>query len=113
MTILDILDKTTKPVDASTLVKKMHVNKTTVYRQIQKFISNGKILEVELGDGKKRYEKSDLKHHHHLICKNCGKFEDVEIDEKMLLKEVSKKSKFKVLSHTLEFFGMCSNCIKK
>lgn len=108
--IVKILNRTRKPVEVSLLVSKIGVNKTTVYRQIEKLLSQGVIIEVELGDGKKRYELKSLEHHHHLLCKICGKLEDIELDEKQLLNEVAKKTKFKVESHNLEFFGRCIDC---
>lgn len=111
MTVLDILSKSKKPIDVSILVEKLCVNKTTVYRQIEKFIKGGLVVEVEFGDGKKRYELASLDHHHHLICKKCKKIEDITFNERVILREVSKKSNFKVENHSLEFFGICVNCI--
>lgn len=108
--VLSIIEKSKFPIDAKLLVNKLKVNKTTVYRQIERLIGEGRVIEVELGDGKKRYELKDLRHHHHLVCKSCGKLEDIELDEENLLMEVSKRTKFKVDSHNLEFFGKCINC---
>jgi len=111
MNVLDLLLKSNSPVDVSALVKKMKVNKTTVYRQIEKLLEENKIVAVELGDGKKRYESSNLNHHHHLVCKKCGKLEDIVLDEKKIVSEISKKTNFKIENHSLEFFGICVNCI--
>lgn len=110
MTVLDVLLKSKKPIDVSALVDKLSVNKTTVYRQLDKLFQDKKIVEVELGDGKKRYESTRLDHHHHLICKKCGRLEDICLDEKKILGAVGKKTNFKVESHNLEFFGLCVNC---
>lgn len=111
MNVLDLISKSKLPVDANFLIEKLKVNKTTVYRQIDKLVADNKIVEVELGDGKKRYELKDLKHHHHLVCNKCGKIEDVELNEKIILEELSKKTDFRVENHNLEFFGICVNCI--
>lgn len=111
MTVLNVLQNSNIPLDVPTVVSKMGVNKTTVYRQIEKLLVKGKILEADFGDGKKRYEVNSGKHHHHLICENCGKLEDIVISEKVLLIQVAKKSKFKVKRHNLEFFGLCDKCI--
>lgn len=108
--IVKILNRTKKPVDVSVLVSKIGVNKTTVYRQIEKLLIDNIIIEVELGDGKKRYELKSLDHHHHLVCKKCGSLEDIELDESVILNEVSKRTTFKVESHNLEFFGLCRKC---
>lgn len=110
MTILDILTKTKKPVDVSTLVNRMKVNKTTVYRQIEKMLQKNLLTEVELGDGKKRYELKSLGHHHHLICKKCGKIDDIYLDEEFLIKKVKSLTEFKIEHHNLEFFGRCVKC---
>ena len=110
MNVLTVLEKQKYPVDASSLVKKLDVNKTTVYRQLEKYIAEGKILEVELGDGKKRYEIKSLDHHHHLICNNCGKLEDIEFDESQIMQQIVSKTEFKIEKHNLEFFGLCSKC---
>ncbi len=111
MNVFDLISGSKLPVDANFLIEKLKVNKTTVYRQVDKLIRDNKITEVELGDGKKRYELKDLRHHHHLVCNDCGKIEDVELDEKIILKELSKKSDFKIERHSFEFFGLCVNCI--
>lgn len=110
MNVFDLLSKSNSPIDVSTLVKKLKVNKTTVYRQIEKLVSSDILIEVELGDGKKRYELKSLEHHHHLVCKKCGKLEDIRLNEDFILKEVSNKTKFKIETHNLEFFGLCNNC---
>lgn len=111
MTVLDILTKSRKPVDVSALVDKLRVNKTTVYRQIEKLIKKELVVEIEFGDGKKRYELKSLDHHHHLICKSCRKVEDITLDENVILKEALKKTSFQIESHNLEFFGYCVKCI--
>ncbi len=92
-------------------LKKVSIDLASVYRSLELFAKMGIIQEVELGEGKKRYELIDENHHHHhLVCNNCGTIEDVEIEEEKVLSEVNKKSKFKVQKHRLEFFGICENC---
>lgn len=108
--IIKILSTALKPIDVETLIEKLKVNKTTIYRQIDKLLLRNLIVDVEFGDGKKRYELKSLGHHHHLICKKCGKLEDVTIDEESILKQIKVKSGFKIESHSLEFFGFCNNC---
>ena len=47
--IIKILNRTNKPVEVSAFVSKIGVNKTTVYRQIEKLLTENVIIEVELG----------------------------------------------------------------
>jgi Fur family transcriptional regulator, ferric uptake regulator len=105
LSVQDILD---------TLEKlNLRVNKTTIYRELE-FLGREKIVkEIDFLEGKKRYELNS-KHHHHIICINCKKVEDVDL--KMDLHEeeerIGKLKNFKVLSHSLEFFGLCTNCLR-
>lgn len=73
---------------------------------------NDLIQRLEFGEGKFRYEiKKDKYHHHHLICTNCGKVEDVEGEFLTKMEnEIKSKKGFLVKSHSLEFFGICKNC---
>lgn len=109
--ILKVIKHAKKPLEVPFIVEKLGVNKTTVYRQIEKMLKEGSLIEVEFGDGKKRYELSSLGHHHHLICLKCGKVEEVEINEGKMLESLKKlKSNIRVERHSLEFFGKCIKC---
>lgn len=85
----------------------------SVYRTIELFRQEGVLVFVDVISEGKRYELSDKyrEHHHHLICQKCGQVEDFEdcfmheLEEKL-----SKKSKFKIQSHDLKFFGLCGAC---
>lgn len=89
----------------------LNPNKTTVYREIEFLKKQDVLQEVELGDGKKRYEISQI-HHHHIVCLNCGLIKDVPMEKDLNLEEakVIKKMGFKPVGHSLEFFGLCHKC---
>lgn len=103
--IINKLKSAAAPLSALDLIRKIKVNKTTIYRSLEKLMTNGVILEIDFSDGKKRYELAESKHHHHLICISCSTVKDVSLDEKF---NVPKS--FKVVKHNLEFFGYCKNC---
>jgi len=113
--ITDFLSSSNFPVDIAQIlsflrVNNLKTNKVTVYRIIDLLYRNGIIDRIELGEGKYRYEikKGD---HHHLVCENCGKIEDVEDKYmKKLEEEIYSKQEFLVKKHSLEFFGLCSRC---
>jgi len=110
--ITGIFGEVKYPISAAEILSKVKANKTTVYREISSFISDGLVREIDFGDGKKRYELVSRGHHHHLICSKCKKVDDIVLDEDPILSKVEKLSKFKIESHSLEFFGLCSNCQK-
>ena len=91
----------------------LKTNLTTVYRVLDSFLTAGLVKKLELHEGKYRYELSSLKHHHHLVCQNCGKIEDIadcslEVQEE----KITKDSKFLIKYHSLEFYGLCKICQK-
>jgi Fe2+ or Zn2+ uptake regulation protein len=116
--IINIFSSAEKPLSATELhkelvTKKLHVNKTTVYRELQFFVNEKYLNEVNLKPQETSYESAELMHHHHLICEVCGKIDNVtnclagELEE-----DVLKKKGFKITKHSLEFYGLCFGCRK-
>lgn len=108
--ILSLIQESASPVDVYTLCSKVAVNKTTIYRNIDSLIESGDIVEVDLLDGKKRYESSALSHHHHLVCEKCKKIQDVDFYEESILTQIEASTGFLLLKHNTEFFGLCASC---
>ena len=92
----------------------IEVNKTTIYRQLDRLVVLGQIEEIDLGEGKKRYE-AIKGHHHHLYCTECNHVECFELEENIAdqEREISRRTKFKIQRHILDFFGLCEKCQKK
>ena len=89
----------------------------TVYRTVLLLEEIGIVSKLELNDGCSRYEiiHSDEHHrHHHLICDKCKKVYEVQDD---LLDELEERIEtaygFKILDHSVKFFGICTECCKK
>lgn len=112
------------PLSASDILGKIRknnpkVNKTTIYRQLESLTKQHILEEVDFQEGQKRYElahEDHHHHHHHLICTECKMIEHIEVEN--IEKELSKSSEefrklknFHITSHTLEFFGVCQNCL--
>jgi len=114
--VLSIVSRTNKPIDVKTItdfLKKLGIvaDQATVYRTLQTFVESGILKRVEFNEGKFRYELSSLPHHHHVVCINCGKVEDVEeCGMEKVEKKLQKKTSFTISDHHAEFFGMCKNC---
>jgi Fe2+ or Zn2+ uptake regulation protein len=52
----------------------------TVYRNLEKFVQQGKIREVKRADAKNYYE-GNITLHYHKCCVRCGKMSDLCIPE--------------------------------
>lgn len=115
--LIKILEESTRPLSADAIGRllareKLKVNKTTVYRELYFLLEQGIITELELGDRKKRYELKEREHHHHVICTNCEKVEDVIPDKSFERQEkkIAQLKNFIIMRHSAEFFGLCGNC---
>lgn len=118
--VLDLLIRSPEPLSSPDIQKafhnkKMPVNKTTIYRELAFLKDKGVIRELQFGDTTKRYEIMPDNHHHHVVCVNCETIEDVVLEKDLDLEEktIAQIKNFKVLNHSLEFYGICGRCQKK
>ena len=124
--VLEVLaehrDKHMTAEDIYELVKEdsPEIGLATIYRTVQLLLEMQLIDRINLDDGCIRYEIGDLfdgknkHHHHHLICKTCGKvfaFKDDLLDE--LESHIEEATGFHVLDHELKFYGQCKECLRK
>jgi len=86
----------------------------TVYRNVMLLKSLGEVLELGFPDGSNRYDGNKPYPHPHVICYQCKKNIDpsLEILED-LTKEVADETGFHILTHRLDFFGICGDCQKE
>lgn len=111
----EIFSRQTKPVTVADILllvgPGLKPNKTTIYRQVEKMAKNGELERVQLENRGAGYELK-REHHHHLVCNNCEKVEDVVLENEPPFegKMTSGSRGFKIMSHTLEFYGLCRSC---
>ena len=114
--LMQLLEKSDKPLDVQSMItflekKDIKTDPATVFRIINMFTEKGLVKPIQLNEGKFRYELKDKADHHHLVCEQCGDIEDIsDCNINALEKEIEKKKNFKVTSHSLEFFGICTSC---
>lgn len=87
------------------------VGLTTVYRQLHLLAEQGEADVVTSGDGSLyRLCRAD-EHHHHLICRRCGRTVEIDgLDVERWAHDVGRAHGFTDLDHTLELFGTCAPC---
>lgn len=115
--VLAVLEASTYPLSVADITRSItrpKVDQVTVYRTLETFVQAGLVQHLELHQGRSFFELATREHHHHLVCRSCGRVEDVEgCDMETLESKVAQRSKhFKaVSSHALEFFGDCNECM--
>ncbi len=114
--LIKVLFKNPTPLSINDMMlqlesKKIKPNKSTIYREIRFLKNLGLLKEVDFGEGKKMYEISKH-HHHHIRCIKCGTIEEIILEKELdsEKKRIMEKTGFKQINHSLEFFGLCSNC---
>lgn len=87
------------------------VGLTTVYRALQSLAASGDADVIIREDGESAYRRCSGRHHHHLVCRDCGRTIEVEGPAvERWADAVSAEHGFSDVSHTLEIFGRCSAC---
>jgi Fur family ferric uptake transcriptional regulator len=87
------------------------VGLTTVYRTLQGMTEAGELDVLRTTDGETAYRRCSTGHHHHLVCRGCGR--TVEVSGPAVEKwanAVAEQHQFRDVSHDLEIFGTCSTC---
>lgn len=98
--IHDVLRKRGEPVGLS-----------TVYRTLQVLADGGEVDMLRNGDGEAVYRLCSASHHHHLVCRSCGRTVEVEGPAvERWLDTVAAEHEFTEVSHNLEVFGTCPRC---
>ena len=89
-----------------------NISLTTVYRTLETFEKMGLISVVNVLYNAARYD-ANLKPHHHIVCIDCKKIEDVydtSINYSKLNPEVEN---YNILGYSVLFNGLCEDCNNK
>lgn len=87
------------------------VGLTTVYRTLQLLVDAGDADTTRLPGGEQLFRLCSPTHHHHLVCRDCGKTVEVEGPAvERWADEVAAGNGFTDVGHTIELFGICRDC---
>ena len=110
--ILDIFSKSAGYLSARDVLNELksrhrHLSFDTIYRNLSLFVQLNILEETEL-DGEKHYQmQCEGDHHHHLICKKCGKTQYIDVCP---MEGLGKTNNFQITGHKFEIYGYCQNC---
>ena len=88
------------------------VGLATVYRTLQAMATDGDVDMMRTGDGEAVYRRcSSGSHHHHLVCRSCGRTVEVEGPAvERWADKIGLENDFCDVVHTVEIVGTCSEC---
>jgi Fur family ferric uptake transcriptional regulator len=88
------------------------VGLTTVYRTLHRLVEAGEVDQLRLSGGEQLYRRcGQHRHHHHLVCRDCGKTVEVAgADVERWAARQAAEHDFTEVDHTLEIIGTCPRC---
>ena len=116
--ILDVIHSSRTHLSGEDLVISVHkkmpgINKSTIYRTLELLEQLGCVYKSELGD-RAIYHHAEEGHHHHLVCRRCGKAiacdEDIFAPVEDLL---GRKYGFRTDFKHIIVSGLCAKCHPK
>jgi Fur family ferric uptake transcriptional regulator len=119
MLVIEALHNADKHISAEEIYEQLHsrypyANISTVYRTLELLKKLNLVTEADFGEGCVRYHVAEKGHHHHLVCRSCGKVIDMDESalhplEDTLLQEYG----FDADLRHLAISGECKGCRKK
>lgn len=100
ITATGIFDKVSKDMD-----------KTTVYRNLDKLTQCCEVIEDFDKSGEKRYSLQNH-HHHHFICNSCWKKMNIWCFFSSELKKLEEQESISIVNHSFLLNGLCDECKK-
>ena len=87
------------------------VGLATVYRTLQALAEDGDVDVLRTDDGEAVYRRCSSGHHHHLVCRRCGRTVEVEGPAvETWARRVGAEHGFVDVRHVVEVFGICADC---
>jgi Fur family transcriptional regulator, ferric uptake regulator len=93
--------------------RKAGVARASVYRALEQLEQLGLLQRIEVCRGTAGYERiePDGEHHHHAICRSCGRlvpFEDPSLER--AIEKVTGRMSFDAAEHEVVIRGLCERC---
>lgn len=117
LAVLAVLQHAKKPLNTQSIAEALPFlcDQVTVYRTLWMLERINAVRRIDFQHGHAHYELADAQDHHHLVCLDCGRTEDIHgCDAQDMEKGIIRKSRvFKTIQHhSLEFYGYCKKCAK-
>ena len=94
------------------------VDRVTIYRNVDRMLQKGLLATIYVPGRAMRVglcKHPESTHHHHVVCMDCGKVEEVEscflVDSwDHVCSEVLSASGYQLTGHVMQYLGRCPSC---
>lgn len=91
--------------------RRLGIGRATIFRTLDVLSDLGVVERIDLPSGEHAYVGCAPTHHHHVVCSRCGRTAEIEdAGLRAVVREVARRTGFRVDEHRLELFGLCSEC---
>lgn len=88
------------------------VGLSTVYRTLQAMADAGDLDVLRQETGEALYRRCSGRHHHHLVCRRCGRTIEIEgTDVEAWAARMAAEHGFADPTHEVEVYGTCPDCV--
>ena len=92
--------------------RRLGVGRATVFRTLDVLVELGAVERLDLPSGEHAYVVCEPAHHHHVVCSRCGRTEEIDDSGvRTVVREVARRTGYRVDEHRLELFGLCPACL--
>ena len=117
--IFDILKNSPNSLTADEIYndvsQNIDINLSTVYRTLNNLVDKDLVTKVVRQDKIAYYEiaNDENENKYYLICDKCNNAYPTDMcNIEKLTRKIKKETGFNITSHTLEFHGICPECLK-
>jgi Fur family ferric uptake transcriptional regulator len=116
MLVLEAIEASDDHISAEEIHSQAHarypyMNISTVYRTLDLLKEQGLVAESDMGGGRFLYHPVGKAHHHHLVCRKCGKVQDIDVSAfEGLRNELKSSYGFDAVFDHMAIFGTCKSC---
>ncbi len=117
--VIEALHHADGHISAEEIYQELHnrypyANISTVYRTLELLKKLNLVTETDFGEGRVRYHVAEKGHHHHLVCRSCGKIVDLKESALYSLRETLLRDySFEADLRHLAIPGRCESCRQK
>ena len=91
------------------------IGSASIYRALEALHGLDLVRRVDTGDGQVRYEAEHTsgEHHHHTVCRRCGRvetFDDARLER--AIERVVSESDYEIETHDITLRGLCPDCAR-
>ncbi|HSO96221.1 MAG TPA: Fur family transcriptional regulator [Acidimicrobiia bacterium] len=117
--IVDVLAASSRPLTIPEVLKtRSGLAQSSVYRNLVVLVDAGVVHRIVTNDEFARFELAEdlLGHHHHLICSECGRVEDVPPNARLeqslrhAADQIASATGFHTHTHRIDLVGLCRRC---